>query len=248
MNQRTTRTAAEAPTAPLLGGSRLDGRHAQHVGEPGGNERSPLDVVADLAVFADRERIALGLNDRVVRRLFAAGLGLQAAVALVDDRRAAQQLREVIDELDTAISDIRDTVFSFTAPERRHPETLRSRVIDAIAEATVQLGRDPKVHFRGPIDSAVPHGTAGDLLEVLRSALSALAIRAATDIVIDLSVGSSIVLQVAAPRVSSISDVHDGQIPLESFRRRAASLGGDIEVTDGTSAGFELRWFVPVSG
>ena len=75
----------------------------------------------------DRERIALGLTEVVVRRLFAAGLDLQAARALAGDDRAAGQIDHAIGELDQAIRDIRDTVFNLagqrpTAPFAQAPQ------------------------------------------------------------------------------------------------------------------------------
>ncbi len=58
------------------------------------------------------ERFALGLNDVVVRRLFAAGLDLQAALALMGDHQVAGTIGHAIDELDQAIRDIRDNIFN----------------------------------------------------------------------------------------------------------------------------------------
>jgi phage baseplate assembly protein W len=47
----------------------------------------------------------------VVRRLFAAGLDLEAVVGLIGDHRASGKICHAIDEMDGAIRDIRDTVF-----------------------------------------------------------------------------------------------------------------------------------------
>jgi hypothetical protein len=59
----------------------------------------------------DRERIATGLNDVVVRRLRAAGEDLQAALGLLADHPANGKIRHAVDELDQAIRGIPDTVF-----------------------------------------------------------------------------------------------------------------------------------------
>jgi len=64
-----------------------------------------------LRLSEDHERIAEGLNDLVVRRLFAAGLALEAALALIGEHRAAGKIEHAISELDQAISDLRGTVF-----------------------------------------------------------------------------------------------------------------------------------------
>ena len=59
----------------------------------------------------DRERIATGLNDVVVRRLLIAGEDLQAALALMADHPANDKIRHAAGELAQAIRDIPDTVF-----------------------------------------------------------------------------------------------------------------------------------------
>ena len=58
----------------------------------------------------DRERIALGLNDVVVRRLLTAGQDLQAALGLMGNHPASGKVRHAVEEMDQAIRDIRDTI------------------------------------------------------------------------------------------------------------------------------------------
>jgi hypothetical protein len=64
----------------------------------------------------DHDRIALSLNDIVIRRLFAAGLDLQTVLGLVSDDRVADLINHTIGELDQAIRDIRDVIFDRHAP------------------------------------------------------------------------------------------------------------------------------------
>jgi len=63
------------------------------------------------------DRIAAGLNDMVVRRLFSAGLALEAVVGLMGDHRAAGTVQEAISELDLAVRDLRDMVFDHYRPD-----------------------------------------------------------------------------------------------------------------------------------
>ena len=74
----------------------------------------------------DRERIATGLNDVVVRRLLTAGEDLQAALGLMSDHPANGKIRHAADELDQAIRDIPDTVFDRPAGEPPPPGTATS--------------------------------------------------------------------------------------------------------------------------
>jgi hypothetical protein len=62
-------------------------------------------------LIEDRDRIAQGVTDVVVRRIFAAGLDLQAALGLIGEHRAAVRIRHAIDELDLAIGDVRSAIF-----------------------------------------------------------------------------------------------------------------------------------------
>jgi signal transduction histidine kinase len=86
--------------------------------EPVGTEPSPRELQQALrreecasAVAHDRERIAAGLYDTVIHRLFAAGLQLQATCQVVDDP-ARSRIEGTIDLLDTTISELRKAIFS----------------------------------------------------------------------------------------------------------------------------------------
>ena len=59
----------------------------------------------------DHDRIAQAINDTVVHRIFAAGLNLQTALALMGDHPAAGKIHHAVDELDQAIRDMRDAIF-----------------------------------------------------------------------------------------------------------------------------------------
>jgi len=76
---------------------------------PAGQAGDLAEVTLRLA--QDRDRIAQGINDVMIRRIFAAGLDLQAALELIGKHRAASKIWHAIGELDQAVSDIRDTIF-----------------------------------------------------------------------------------------------------------------------------------------
>ena len=82
---------------------------------PPGSAGGPAE--ATLLLMQDRDRIAAGMNDIVVRRLFSAGLALEAALALTGEHRAAARTQHAISELDLAIRDIRDMVFASGRPD-----------------------------------------------------------------------------------------------------------------------------------
>ena len=77
----------------------------------GGNKQAMRREACEDAVAHDRERIAEGLYDNVIHRLFAAGLQLQATCQVVD---APTQIRieTTIDLLDATIAELRKAIFS----------------------------------------------------------------------------------------------------------------------------------------
>ena len=78
----------------------------------GSLRRSLAGSMEVIRLLADEhERIAHDLNDVVVRRLFSAGLDLQAVLNLIGDHRVAGKIERVLGELDLAIRDLRNTVF-----------------------------------------------------------------------------------------------------------------------------------------
>ena len=87
----------------------------------GGSAPGPAEAIPGQA--EDRERIALGLNDVVVRRLLSAGQDLRAALGLMGNHPANGKIRHAVDEMDQAIRDIPDTVFDHPAGERPPPDT-----------------------------------------------------------------------------------------------------------------------------
>jgi signal transduction histidine kinase len=72
---------------------------------------------ATLLLAQDRDRIAAGINDLVVHRLFAAGLTLEMALGLMGDHPGAGKVHEAIGELDLAIRDVRNVVFDHHQPD-----------------------------------------------------------------------------------------------------------------------------------
>jgi hypothetical protein len=91
-----------------------------------GDDRAAGPAQAIPGQAEDRERIALGLNDVVVRRLLTAGQDLQAALRLMGNHPASGKVRHAVDEMDQAIRDIRDTIFDHPEGERPPLDTSTS--------------------------------------------------------------------------------------------------------------------------
>ncbi len=78
-----------------------------------GPPASPAACSLEMKLYLaeDHDRIAGGLNDIVVRRLFSAGLDLEVVLGLIGEHCAAGRVQRAVRELDLAIRDIRDVVF-----------------------------------------------------------------------------------------------------------------------------------------
>jgi signal transduction histidine kinase len=79
--------------------------------------RAGDEADAMLLLVQDRDRIARGMNDLVVHRLFSAGLALEIALGLMGDHPGAGKVQDAVDELDLAIRDIRNVMFDFHQPD-----------------------------------------------------------------------------------------------------------------------------------
>jgi hypothetical protein len=106
-----------------------------------GGATGPAEAIPGQA--EDRERIALGLNDVVVRRLLTAGQDLQAALGLMGNHPASGKVRHAVDEMDQAIRDIRDirdTIFDHPSGER--PPSTHPRAQPESGSHTSRRGED----------------------------------------------------------------------------------------------------------
>ncbi|MCZ2839157.1 GAF domain-containing sensor histidine kinase [Modestobacter sp. VKM Ac-2985] len=129
-------------------------------------------VARRLDVYEDRDRIARDLHDHVIQRLFAAGLSLQAAATRVPDDLVGQRLRQVVDQLDETVRDIRTTIFDLhTTDGADHSESLRRQVLDVVTETAGEHLRST-VRMSGAVDSLVTGDLALDVTAVVREGVS----------------------------------------------------------------------------
>jgi signal transduction histidine kinase len=65
------------------------------------------------ALLDERDRIAADLHDRVVQRLFGAGLTLHGVASRSADKAVVDGAAEVVHALDDAITELRSSIFGF---------------------------------------------------------------------------------------------------------------------------------------
>jgi two-component system, NarL family, sensor histidine kinase DevS len=193
-------------------------------------------------LIQERERIAMDLHDHVIQRLFGAGMRLQGRLARTDPE-SGERIREVVDELDAAIVDLRSTIYSL----RHHDGSvgLRAEVLEIAAKASVQLDHEPRVTFHGAVDVLVLDEVAEDIVAVVREALSNVARHAgASSTQIDLIADAEVICQVTDDGVGMGSATRSSG--LANLKRRAEARGGAFSVTSPLSGGTFLEWRVPL--
>jgi PAS domain S-box-containing protein len=199
-----------------------------------------------LALSEDRERIARDLHDKVIQRLFATGLGLQAAASRADAEPVRDRLRTAIDDLDQAIREIRTSIFELHEAVSSSPESLRAQVITKVNDATRLLGFSPAVQFSGPVDTVATGPLADALLATLQEALSNVVRHAdAGSVDVEVRADDDLWLRVRDDGVGFDADQTDGGDGLRNMRTRAARLGGSLRITRVEPHGAEVTWSVP---
>jgi len=196
----------------------------------------------ELDVLTDRDRIARGLHDHVIWRLFAVGLALQGAIPRVRAPEVQQRLSQAVDDLQGVIQDIRTVIFdlhggSFGAIR------LHQRLDQAIAAFAGSELHTP-VHYSGPL-SSVDAVLADHAEAVVKEAVSNAVRQAdASQLTIHIDVADGL----------SIDIIDNGKgIPgeittsgLANLRQRAEEANGTFTIQPVPQGGTRLRWSAPL--
>ena len=204
------------------------------------------------AIVEDRNRIGRDLHDLVIQRLFATGLQLQRAVAMVDahPQEASARVNRAVDELDDTIRQLRSTISGLQAPVTGAP-SLRARLVQVVDGASEALGFSPAVRLEGLLDTVVLPEMAEHTLATLSEALSNV-VRHACARRVDVGVvvrRGWLVLRVdddGAGPPSAAEPLASGHTGLRNLADRAATLGGSLQVTRAPTGGTRLQWQVPL--
>ena len=204
-----------------------------------------------LVLLEDRDRIARDLHDHVIQRMYAVGLTVQSVAAGLDDDPRADRLRRAVDNIDETIRQTRTSIFQLRGPLGPETGAVRSQMLAIAEEIAPVLGFRPQVRFNGPIDAVVPDRLVGDLVAVLREALTNAARHAhATMVVVDMTTTvRELVMEVVDDGVG-ITDT-SRRSGLANLRERAQCHGGSLLIGPGGTAsiqgGTRLRWSIPLA-
>ncbi|HEY1444586.1 MAG TPA: ATP-binding protein [Acidimicrobiales bacterium] len=195
----------------------------------------------------ERDRIARDLHDLVIQRVFGAGMRLTSMVPAMPGT-TGDRLRDVVQELDNVISDIRTTIFDLTAQEAAG-KGVRTEVLQLTNDAAERLGYRPHVRFNGAVDTIADREIADQFLAVLRESLSNV-IRHADATAVDVTVtadGHELGLVVADNGCGLVPGTKPvGGFGLRNMAARAASLGGTCDFRPNEPQGTVVEWRVPM--
>jgi signal transduction histidine kinase len=199
-----------------------------------------------LAVFEDRDRIARDLHDLVIQRLFATGLGLEGLSKLIAKAEIADRVIGFVRDIDRAIHDVRNSIFSLQEPAESHG-SLRSELLRLAIESSDALGFEPRIGFEGPLDTLVPDTVRADLIATVREALSNVSRHsAATTVSVEVVVdprGRQLTLTVTDDGVG-IPDQPARRSGLANLSERADRWSGTFSVRPGRKLGTILTWSI----
>lgn len=201
------------------------------------------DLLQELALLEDQERIGRDLHDTVIQGLFATGLSLQGVARLISEPEARRRVAKAVDELDVIVRHIRTVIFD-VEHDRQSDEGVRRQALGLVEEITRTLGFEPRLSFDGPVDTTIDGDLAVDLLATLREALSNVARHARpTQVLVEIRAIDGVTLTVTDDGVGFDPSATSGN-GLRNMRRRAEAHDGTLTVSAGTGGGSVLRWHV----
>lgn len=204
-------------------------------------ERSSADRTR-LAVLADRDRIARELHDRVIQRVFAAGLSVQALAGMTTDPMLGQRLADEVGALDAVIGEIRTAIFALSIQAHAESPSVRRRILDLLEELGPLFPHPPRVIFSGAIDLEVSAPLADDLVAVVREGLTNVVRHAqAQDTAVSVSaLADTLTVEITDNGVGLCGSERCSGIANLSVR--AARWQGTVSLSDREPGGVLLLW------
>lgn len=197
----------------------------------------------DLHEMRERDRIARELHDTTIQRLFATGMGLQAAVDFAEPE-GQRRILDAVDQIDSAIRQLRSTIFNLQTPLGARPG-IRHAIREVATEIVGQQGAELRFAFEGAIESALDERQADELLPLVREAV-ANAVRhghaSRIDVLVDTLDGFRISIADDGVGISGEPSAGHG---MDNMSRRAAALGGRLHVRHRHPTGTVVECHLP---
>lgn len=198
----------------------------------------------ELDVLAERDRIARDLHDRVIQRIFAAGLSLQSTVQRVSAPDIQARLSTTIDDLQDTVHDIRSAIFDLQSADVSALD-LRRQINNVVDEMTAGSNLRTSVRVTGPL-SVVDTTLGTHALAVLREGISNCVRHAhARSVIISVDVADDLGIQITDDGIG----IPEGAATsgLLNMQSRAKENGGHMSIGPaGAAGGTTVSWSVPI--
>lgn len=194
-----------------------------------------------VSVLEDRHRIARDLHDHVIQRLFATGLGLEATARGLEPE-VGKRISAHVQEIDGAITQIRQSIFALSTEVEDLDLSLRTQVLAAVERLEQGAGCRPIVGFVGPVDLLTDADLAQDVIAVVAEGLSN-AVKHAEATNYEVSVG----IEGRWLRVTIVDNgigVPEGgrRSGLRNLAERARRREGELTISTPPDGGTRLEW------
>jgi signal transduction histidine kinase len=134
------------------------------------------DLLQDLAVLEERDRISKELHDGVIQSIYSVGLSLQGSLSLLAHQpdRAAQRVQEAIVELDNVVRDVRNYIFELS-PKLVEERGLEAAIVELVRELEVNTTAHATVELTPRASEALRAEEQGHMIQIVREILSNIA-------------------------------------------------------------------------
>ena len=196
----------------------------------------------EFTLAEERERLARDLHDTVIQRLFAVGLMLQLNLRAPLDHDVRQRTSLAVDELDTTVREIRNTIFEIDQ-DNYAEAPLTTRIRSLANEVAARLGVHVELEIVDGLDAAVAYRCANNTVQALREMLSNVARHsAASDVHVRVEIDDDmLVLSAKDNGVGFVAPVGAGR-GLRNLSARAHELGGECTVESAIGRGTLVTW------
>jgi signal transduction histidine kinase len=199
--------------------------------------RQMLSRLQERSVRQDRDRIADDLRDKIIQRVFAAGLALDGAITMTTQPQVRRRISASVAELDLVIRLLRDSIFGLDHQLEGHG--FRSEIMALCGE----LSPAADIAFSGPVDGVLHPADSTGLLGILRDALALISEHASPariSITADCDTHRTVIDAAPLPSASGSGGTDDW---FSALRDQAAQARIRLDIDSGPD-GTRFAWHV----
>lgn len=183
------------------------------------------------------------LHDRVIEKLFGAGLDLQGTIARARARspEVVERLTGTVDDLQSTIEELRSTIFELQSPFGTLCD-LRQRIQGAVGGLTEDHDISTTWRFSGPM-SIVGDELANHVEAVIVEAVSNTVGHSAARLTVEVAIADELVVDIIDNGCGVLAD---NQRLATTIHHRAEQIGGSCRIAALPGGGTHVHWAAPL--